>query len=130
MAKPGRKRKTSAQRTPSGQISRAGQQTQLRPESVYIITAHESGAVKVGFSKSPAWRATTIQTSIPDRVSVSAAWSLGREAAMKLEREFHQTMRRSKVHISGEWYRMTAKQAEFFIRRLAEKLGISLEVAA
>jgi hypothetical protein len=130
MAKAGRKRKTSAPRTPSGQISRAGQREHGLPESLYVITAHASGAVKVGFSKSPSWRATTIQTGIPDTVSVSRVWRLGRENALRLEREFHRIMRQTNLHISGEWYAMDAERAEDFIRRIAASIGIDLERTA
>lgn len=126
MARPGRKRRTLALRTPYGQISRKGQYPALCERGVYVMAALGSGCIKIGVSNGPARRADSIQTGNPFPVEIRAFWDLGDKDAFRLECECHKRLRGKHIHAIGEWYRIEPDVAEAFIIQVAAEIGIKL----
>lgn len=130
--RPSAKRRPDVPRYANGRIKNAyrgeGQRCPVRrPCSLYVMSNYVVGAVKIGVSVAPAQRATALNTATPGGASISRVWALGRETAYALERECHRQLRKSRHHLSGEWYRLSAESAEAFIIKTAKALGLTLE---
>lgn len=132
MAKAGPRRRENVQRYGNGRIinahrGEAPMSVVRRPCSLYVMSNYAVGCVKIGVSVSPAQRASVVNTATPGGASIARVWSLGRETAYALERECHRRLKRTRHHISGEWYRLSAESAEAFIAKTAKEMGLSLE---
>jgi hypothetical protein len=96
---------------------------------VYVI--HEAGddqVCKVGISGDPRGRLLQLQTATWHRLILAAAFRAGdpTEAAF-VERAVHQSL--SGLHLSGEWFRVSAEKASSEIVACAAAGGVQLAAA-
>jgi len=76
---------------------------------VYVVSS-DTGVVKVGFSKDVASRLATLQTGNPDRLKVYTHHEVPASLAQIVERRAHELLHAA--HMCGEWFQVTAHEAE------------------
>jgi hypothetical protein len=74
---------------------------------VYFIQRGEDGPVKIGFSKNPRGRLSSLQCGIPERLTLLGVIPGGKEREQELHREF------GKARINGEWFYPIAPLVDF-----------------
>lgn len=81
---------------------------------VYIISAGESGPIKVGISHSPRARLTEFQTSSPLDLTLVHSFPMpSRDIAMDVERMFHDVQKKCRVR--GEWFDLKPWEAVWLL---------------
>ncbi len=94
-----------------------------RPGHVYIMTAEETGHVKVGYSHHPEVRLTQIYGHGPLRLVQSSDL---RSNAKAVERLAHRLLELADKRISGDWFTASIEEAAAAIGR-AERIADGLE---
>ena len=90
---------------------------------IYVMTAPNGAACKIGFSNNPARRCGVVQVS--NSVPIKIFWSifLDNEVAEKVERRIHKDLEGSDVHLRGEWYSMKPETAVSVIKTAISDFG-------
>lgn len=69
---------------------------------IYVIQAHETDRIKIGFSRSPVLRVTELQTGSPFLLSLYRQWP----GTIELEQEIHREF--EPLRKIGEWFSLPA----------------------
>ena len=85
------------------------QRKKEKPNQVYVIQMMDDGELvtcKIGVSKTPKKRLTSLQTSNPHKLEI--AHTFPAEQAAEAETRLHE--RYDYAHVNGEWFRLTKEQ--------------------
>jgi hypothetical protein len=116
------RKKELVEREPNGRVSRKLSQDY----SIYLIAADaESDMIKIGSSRDPKKRVSTIDTSCPYRALLVYEKQLTGKNALILENEIHKYLKKTPFHISGEWYSISVSTAIAIINKSLEKLNLT-----
>jgi hypothetical protein len=77
---------------------------------VYVIGPAD-GPVKIGYSRDPAGRLSTLQTSHPEPIAIWLFVQMPEISGADLERHIHQRLGFGRQKLQGEWFQITAVEA-------------------
>lgn len=73
-------------------------------EYIYLIS-NGRGDFKVGVTRSPKTRVSTLKTGTSDDLTLLGLFIVGGQAARNIERAIHTALKSEGAHVSGEWFR-------------------------
>ena len=83
--------------------------------SLYVIAESPSGPVKIGISRTPLARVSTLQTGNPRPLALMHRWVLDNATALAWEKRIHLDLAEWKLE--GEWFAIHPRIAGDFVQR-------------
>lgn len=102
--------------------SRARQWARIQGDSyIYVIAGSPDGPTKIGITQDPEKRLRGLQTGHPERLAVYAERQVRASVVRQIEGECHRRLK--DVRSQGEWFEMTAEQAERIVDQVIASFG-------
>lgn len=120
------------------QFSKSSNSLDLRPfrtrgaysdlRAVYVVTFGDEAMCKIGIAGTPSARLVSLQISHPEKLRfASLLWSPTSVVARKIEKHVHKLF--GALRLSGEWFRVSPKQATETILTEARSLYPAIDFA-
>lgn len=93
----------------------AKKETKLRKGFIYLMIEKSSGCVKIGFSKNPKYRESTLLSQKPD---IELIFKI--EGTLNDEKLVHEKL--SKYRVRGEWFNVSVDEAIKTINKIVQPL--------